>query len=99
MLLDRGGIEPSTPVGVGGRNLSGGEERRLYIARALMTHPDLLLIDEPTTGLDESTAIDVLTAVRRRLPRAVLILAMHERPPELDGFGSAWTTVSRDQQL
>jgi ATP-binding cassette subfamily C protein CydD len=73
-------LDPQTPVGVGGRTLSGGEQRRLHIVRALATHPDVLLIDEPTTGLDSSTATTVLTAVRRRLPHAVHVMAMH-RPP------------------
>ncbi|RZT07553.1 ATP-binding cassette subfamily C protein CydC [Kribbella sp. VKM Ac-2569] len=75
-------IDPQTPVGVGGRGLSGGEQRRLHLARALASQPDVLLIDEPTAGLDTSTAADVLAAVRRRLPRAVLVLAIHETPAD-----------------
>jgi ATP-binding cassette, subfamily C, bacterial CydC len=96
MLLDRSGLGPSTEVGVGGRDLSGGEQRRLHLARALATHPDVLLIDEPTTGLDTSTATHVLKAIRRRLPHAVLVLAMHEPPAAPDPLGSAWSTMSLD---
>jgi ATP-binding cassette subfamily C protein CydC len=94
MLLDQSGLDPSTMIGVDGRSLSGGEQRRLHIARALATQPDVLLIDEPTTGLDTSTGTHVLTAVRDRLPHAVLVLAMHELPADLDALGSGWTTVS-----
>jgi ATP-binding cassette subfamily C protein CydC len=94
MALDRGGLDPSTEVGVGGRSLSGGEQRRLHIARALATRPDVLLIDEPTTGLDTSTGARVLAAVRDQLPHAVLVLAMHEIPGDADALGSGWTTVS-----
>jgi ATP-binding cassette subfamily C protein CydC len=96
MSLDRSGIDPNTKLGVDGRALSGGEQRRLHIARALATQPDVLLIDEPTTGLDTSTATDVLVAVRRRLPDAVLVLAMHELPAEPAALGPAWTSVSLD---
>jgi ATP-binding cassette subfamily C protein CydC len=96
MSLDRSGIEPSTKLGVDGRALSGGEQRRLHIARALATKPDVLLIDEPTTGLDSTTAADVLIAVRRWLPQAVVVLAMHELPANSAALGPAWSTVCLD---
>jgi ATP-binding cassette subfamily C protein CydC len=97
MLLDRGGLDPGTRIGVEGRDLSGGEQRRLHIARALATRPDLLLVDEPTTGLDSETANWVLAEIRRRLPHALLVLAMHEPGADPQAVGTAWSTVSLDQ--
>ncbi len=94
-LLDRGGLGPATLAGSGGRDLSGGEQRRLHIARALATRPGVLLIDEPTTGLDTPTATRVLAAIRHRLPQAVLIMAMHDLPADPDVLGS-WTELSLD---
>jgi ABC-2 type transport system ATP-binding protein len=56
-LADRGGSKV--------RDLSGGQMRRLEIARALLHRPRLLLLDEATVGLDVKARADILTHVRR----------------------------------
>lgn len=78
------------------RGLSGGEQRRLHIARALVTTPDVLLVDEPTTGLDTATAARVLSIVRRRLPGTVLIMAMHRPNADPDLASAAVFRLSLD---
>ena len=79
----------TTPIGVGGRNTSGGEETRLRIARGLLTKPDILLVDEPTTGLDDETARIVLTELRERMRYGVLIIAVHTADGLPRGFKTA----------
>lgn len=44
-----------TPVGEGGRGLSGGEKQRVALARAFLKKPSVILFDEPTAGLDLRT--------------------------------------------
>ena len=47
-------------LGEGGRQLSGGEQRRIGVARALLRDAPILLLDEPTEGLDKRTERDIL---------------------------------------
>lgn len=68
-------------LGEGGAGLSGGQARRLALARVLIRRPDVLLLDEPTEGLDTETAAKVLHNLRLWLPDAAILIAAH-RPAE-----------------
>jgi lipopolysaccharide export system ATP-binding protein len=58
--------------------LSGGERRRLEIARAMITHPEFILLDEPFTGIDPLAILDLQEIVRRLKARGLgLLLTDH----------------------
>lgn len=66
-------------LGEAGSGLSGGERRRLALARVLIRRPALLLLDEPCEGLDSDTARRVLSGLRRYCPQAAIVIATHRR--------------------
>lgn len=72
-----GGLEAM--LGEGGLGLSGGQSRRLALARLLLHPADVWLLDEPTEGLDHATAEDVLTRLRRQADGHTLLIATHLR--------------------
>ena len=57
-VLDRLGIADLADRHI--RQLSGGQQQRVFVARALLGQPDLLLMDEPTSGVDVSTRHEIL---------------------------------------
>jgi len=67
------------PIGPGGRPLSGGERRLVALARGLASGLPVLLLDEPTEGLDPDATRTVLDAIRRlRGTRSVVIVTHRE---------------------
>ncbi len=68
-----------TRLGESGGGLSGGEARRMTLARAIFSAPDIVLADEPTANLDAATAGAVTDGlIRQRQRGATLVVATHD---------------------
>lgn len=64
-------------LGDGGRPLSGGEQRRLGLARVLLNQAPILLLDEPTEGLDRETERQILRLILAHCQNKTLIMVTH----------------------
>jgi ABC-2 type transport system ATP-binding protein len=80
-MLERTGL--ADRAGDRARTLSGGQLRRVEIVRAMLHGPELLLLDEPTVGLDVGARQAILTAVRTLVAE--------------DGLGVLWATHLMDE--
>jgi ABC-2 type transport system ATP-binding protein len=82
------------------RHLSGGEKRRLHTAMALLHRPRVLLLDEPTTGVDVSTRARLLAAVTALAARdgTAVVYSTHYLP-EIEDLGASVAILDRGRFL
>jgi ABC-type multidrug transport system fused ATPase/permease subunit len=67
----------NTQVGERGTKISGGQRQRLGIARALLTNPKLLVLDEATSSLDGQTEFDISTSIQSLKGKVTVITIAH----------------------
>ncbi|SFI27932.1 ATP-binding cassette domain-containing protein [Albimonas pacifica] len=75
-------------LGETGAGVSGGEARRLMVARALASRADVLLADEPTADLDAATAAAVIRGLRRLAERGTTVIVATHDPALIAAMGA-----------
>jgi putative ABC transport system ATP-binding protein len=88
-LGQRGGAMPA--------DLSGGEQQRVAVARALITRPDVIWADEPTGALDSTSAQGVMTLLRAAADSGRTVVVVSHSPDVADIADR--TVVMRDGQI
>ena len=75
----------SNHAGLDAANLPHGRKRLMEIARALATEPKLLLLDEPSAGMNEKETLDLIELIRRIRDRGITVLLIeHNMPVVMD---------------
>lgn len=87
-VAEMGGLD--AVIAEAGRSLSGGQRRRLGIARVLMARPDILILDEVTAGLDEERKKELIATIRKLSASVVVVMITHDVRFE-EEFGTVFT--------
>jgi lipooligosaccharide transport system ATP-binding protein len=96
-LLEFAGLAAKGASGI--RALSGGMKRRLTLARALINDPDLLILDEPTTGLDPQARHLIWDGLRQLLGHGKTILLTTHFMDEAERLATRLAVIDRGQLI
>jgi methyl-galactoside transport system ATP-binding protein len=68
------------------KNLSGGNQQKVLLARWLLTEPDILMLDEPTRGIDGGAKFEIYTIIEELARQGKSIIMISSEMPELLGM-------------
>ena len=77
--------DPNVIIGSSGIQLSGGQEKKVSLARALYENKDILILDEPTSAFDKTTANDLMETINS-LDDTTIIMVTHDEQLIPKGF-------------
>ncbi len=81
------------------RTLSGGQRQRTLIARALAAEPQLLALDEPTTGMDPPAELDAMDVLRALHRDGLAVVMVSHRLEAVANYASRLAFVDKDKRL
>ncbi|HEX2925385.1 MAG TPA: ATP-binding cassette domain-containing protein, partial [Ruminiclostridium sp.] len=67
-------------------NLSGGNQQKVVLAKWLMTHPKVLIMDEPTRGIDVGAKFEIYNIMNKLITEGVCIIMISSELPEILGM-------------
>ncbi|AJY77961.1 sugar ABC transporter ATP-binding protein [Paenibacillus beijingensis] len=76
------------------RNLSGGNQQKVLLARWLLTDPDILLLDEPTRGIDVGAKFEIYTIIAELAKQGKSVIMISSEMPELLGMSDRIMVMS-----
>lgn len=79
------------------QNLSGGNQQKVLVARWLLTNPDILILDEPTRGIDVGAKAEIHTIITKLACEGKSIIMVSSEMPEILGMSDRIMVMSRGQ--
>jgi len=75
------------------QNLSGGNQQKVLVARALLTNPDILIVDEPTRGIDVGAKAEIHTLITKLAAQGKGVIMISSEMPEVLGMSDRILTM------
>jgi putative multiple sugar transport system ATP-binding protein len=76
------------------QNLSGGNQQKVSLGKWLFVHPDILILDEPTRGIDVGAKYEIYTIMNRLVEQGMSIIMISSELPEILGMSDRVYIVS-----